>query len=1214
MPLRLVTGRAGSGKTLLCLGEIKERLTSADGFLFYLVPEQSNLEAEQSLFAHTGAEGLSNAAVLTFRRLSHRVFTELGKINRNYINGAGKKIRIASIVESHGDSLAYFANQSRTAGFIDDLASMFAEFKQIKLTAAKLSELAGAASDPSFSQKLAELSLLYKSYCEEIENGYLDTDDDLTRLAALLSESAAIKNAEFWVDGFYGFTEQEYDIICELVKYAKNVTVCLCCENPFKSPPSRQSRFAPVTETALELRERAGKITADIQYRHIGMPVSAKNARAELLHLERHLFRRMSGVYGGVNEAVFLRECADIHEEAEYAAARIRALCRERGYRYGDAAVICSEPETYAPLIKPVFERHGLRCYVDIKKDITDHPLIRMILSLFAIVESGFAFEPVFLYLKSGLTDISADEAIRLENFALARGICGNLWKEARIWRPGSVDFNLAELDGVRTRFLKPVTKFIDTVRVRRTPADFCAALYAFLGECGARQKIERLLRTADQTPEGKSQSSEWKQIWDFTVAILDQIAETGGAYAAETGAGANADSRQLYFRMFECGAASYKVGAIPPSADEILIGSADRTRSRKVKALFVLGVNEGMFPGITKPASLLSDENRVELRAAGVRVSKDAAASSYDAQFRAYKTLTTATESLYLSWPAALSGGKAVKPSYVTKIIKKMFGINGETTGAATDSGSDGNAYPAERAYSDGSADSAKKADSDGSADPAKRADSDGSADLADKADSVEVALEGLVSQLRESGADARRLPPQWSAVYDWFMGSAAGAARLASLLPSFGYRANRARFGGPAAETLSDLSGISVSRLERYAACPFSYLCTYVVAARPRSEYKIEAPDIGTFTHAAIEKAAQKITDGGAWDGMRFEQCARHIDDAVEYLLAQDDYGAFTANFRNIRLKDRIKKIAAWSLFAIARHVNAGTYKPWRYEMSFEYGLRPPDGQSRKAVTLRGVIDRVDIADADGDIYVRVVDLKTGRKKLAVNDIVNGLSLQLPVYLDAAINAVAEGTAGTSTPANRRTLPGGLFYFELSQPYMDMRKSGRSGIGANESETDEQLLDMMTMGGYPIGDEEAYKKTYENNIIENSSSKIISGVSIRRDGRFRATVFSPGADEYELIRRAAAASIQNICDGIYGGVYNVSPYKKPDASPCAYCQYRGACGIDIIRQDAAFRTIQKKSDKAQMIILKNMPPQAPGPAPASLPDNSPPSGSSVS
>ncbi|MDR3119917.1 MAG: exodeoxyribonuclease V subunit gamma [Clostridiales bacterium] len=1273
MAMRLVTGRAGSGKTRLCLEEIKARLlarragsaAAGEGSwlgrapLIFLVPEQFNLEAEKALISHCDVDGLSDATVLTFKRIAHRVFAGAGMLNRRYINGVGKKICLTAVIEELRGSLVYHARRSVGEGFVDDLAAMFLELKQHNQTPDALLEAADRAEDRSLAQKIRELAALYQRYCARIDDGYLDTDDDLTRLADAIPFSDYIGGAEIWIDGFSGFTAQEYRVVAALMRRAANLTVCLCCDAPdvtlagrtaggaSGSGPARWDLFAPTRETAAELLRLAAQGDVPVEFVDVRRPddpaadtdrpphakhtehaeyaehvehteqtgqaehdKSAEHATqtgnyggvqsavgAPLLHMERNLYRSRSRPFPREAGNIRFVECANAFDETEFAAADILSLCREYGYRFGDVAVICSDPESYAALVEPVFARYGIRCFVDLKKDIAEHPLIRLLFSLFSILESRFSYESVFSYLKTGLTDVGQADVDRLENFALARGIRGGMWTSAAAWRDDG-------LERARRRFLEPIGTFSRAVRGGCTPAEFCGAVYTFLTDCGARRVIMERLAGAQKTPDERAAASELKQIWGFAADVLDQIVELGyGGSLGNVGSLGGGDRApekrplEVYARMFRSGAMSYRVGAIPPSADEVLVGSTERTRSHAVKALYVLGANDGLFPASPRPTSLLTDADRVALRGLGLSIAKDSVESSFDALFNVYATLTIPTRHLRIFWPLAGRGGKAAKPAPVIRLLQKLFPHNKTIR-------------PDTEAFSKSL--------------------------FRWRTGSPESAFQGLVGALREAadhnprradgfaaelaadlthgpgGKAFAALSPNWRAVYAFMRRDAQMGGRLRAIAPSLLYRDAGVKFSDAAIRLLhpnaaakdgltaedrfasADHLAISVSRLERYAACPFSYLGEYLIAARPRKQFRIEAPDIGVFVHRAIELSARGLSEADGWQSLSPADCAARSEDAVERILSEDADSVFLANKRNSFLLERVKATVAWSLLAIARHVGAGNYRPWRFEMPFldeTSGIGLADG---RRVALRGIVDRVDIARPNGARQgsVRVVDFKTGHRELSMSDIANGLSFQLPVYLDIALRAAAEADAADTADtedSDGAFLPGGMFYFETRQPFLNLRKEGRGQSSADGASILDELLDLLEMDGFVIGDENTYAETYETGIFDSGKSNVVRGISIKRDGAFAKRVFAPSAEDFFLIRRAVARNIKALCEGLYGGDYRVSPYKKKDRTPCAYCPYRGACGIDLMAPGTAFRAIPQQSNAAVLAALRD-------------------------
>ena len=159
MGLRIIYGRAGSGKTRLCLNEIKsniERGTKRP--LILLVPEQFTLKAERDLITTLGTGGILGTEVLSFRRLAFRVFNEAGGIAHPHIHQAGKCMMLHSILNKTGKDFRIFSQSVVRRGLVNKLAALITEFKRYNVAPAQLDELCKSiGEDSQLGLKLSEL-------------------------------------------------------------------------------------------------------------------------------------------------------------------------------------------------------------------------------------------------------------------------------------------------------------------------------------------------------------------------------------------------------------------------------------------------------------------------------------------------------------------------------------------------------------------------------------------------------------------------------------------------------------------------------------------------------------------------------------------------------------------------------------------------------------------------------------------------------------------------------------------------------------------------------------------------------------------------------------------------------------------------------------------------------------------------------------------------
>jgi len=135
MSLRIIYGRAGSGKTRFCLNDIKSRLDAGGTRpLLLLVPEQFTYQAEKDLIKVLGMGGILKAEVLSFRRLAFRVFNETGGITYPHVHPAGKNMILYRILDKLRNNLNVFSGSSRREGFVNTLSNLITEFKRYKVT------------------------------------------------------------------------------------------------------------------------------------------------------------------------------------------------------------------------------------------------------------------------------------------------------------------------------------------------------------------------------------------------------------------------------------------------------------------------------------------------------------------------------------------------------------------------------------------------------------------------------------------------------------------------------------------------------------------------------------------------------------------------------------------------------------------------------------------------------------------------------------------------------------------------------------------------------------------------------------------------------------------------------------------------------------------------------------------------------------------------
>jgi ATP-dependent helicase/nuclease subunit B len=1279
MGLRIVYGRAGSGKSSFCYNEIREKISGADKAesgarkredgvqkpLLLIVPEQFSLQAEKNLARITGASGIYRAEVLSFRRLAYRVFSEVGGVTRRHLDAAGKSMLLFRILDRLGSELKVFSRAAHRKGFIETLSEAITEFKRYDIEPEALLAAAEKADEGSLlKDKLHDLSLIYSEFEKQLHQNYLDADDDLEELFKKLDLSARYDGAEIWIDEFSGFTPQEYKVIGKLLTKAARVTVCLCTDCLSSDPgDSAPMVFGPVRKTAEKLLHLAGQagVSAEKPVRldgvvckvemtgqaasstgtvespgrtasSAGMAVSSDKAASSasgvlvsssdtmvssgdpsrgisirfrnseaLGHLERNFWKYPYSRYAKRTGDICVTASANPYSEVEDAARDILRICRDRGFRFRDIAVTMRNPDDYSSIIKSVFTRYGIPYFLDGKRDIDGHPLIVFILSALEIFASNWSYEAVFRYAKTGLLSIDRHDLDILENYVLANGIRGSMWTRAEDWdypehydirEPSQQELEqeselLERVNAARRELTAPLIEFRAKTKGGVKAVTFCTALYDLLCETGAAKRTEEL---SDMFADAGmlDRANEYRQVWNIVMNVFSQIVEVLGSETVGTA---------RFSDILAAGFAGHRMGLIPPSLDQVLVGSMERARGHDTKALYILGANEGVLPGNLGSDSLLSDSDRDSLTRVGLELAGNTQSRALEERFMIYMALATPSRYLWLSYPAADRDGRALRPSRIISEVKRIMPVLAVKSTVMADPES----LPQPSA--------------------------------------PEPVFDEMVSRLRRV-YDGSSIDDGWKLIYGWFHGRPEWKEKCEAVLSGLDYT-NQAR--SLAKDRARRLYGspvfTSVSRMEAYAACPFSFFVKYGLKAKERKVFSFEQVDAGTFMHHIIDEFSRMLVKKEiSWRDLDGQWCREEVTKLVDRYLAAKGRNVLGSSKRYLYLSEQLKKTLVKSIMLISRHIADSNFEPAGYEVEFgqdgrypEITIELPSGES---IRLTGRIDRIDTMESEDGTYLRIIDYKSGSRALKLGDVYYGLQIQLITYLDAVLGqhtetgpgsstgddnaldgrAAYDSTAGaiakdsgavyesatgnaakddgtaylpekTSVPDEEKTggpddknaydtgvrklIPAGVLYFRLSDPLI------RCGRDNTEEEIEKAIMKELRMKGLVLADVKLIRGM-DRNI---SGDSMIIPARVNRDGslgRSSAATQEQFRDLCRHVRKLLGAIGKSILDGNV----DVSPYKRRTMTACKYCIYSSVCQFDTAMRGNRYRYLADLDD----------------------------------
>lgn len=1144
MPLRLITGRSGSGKTQLVLDEIRSRLREdpLGPPLILLVPEQATFQAEQAMLETPGLSGFMRVQVLSFRRLAFRVMQEAGGLAVVPIQKSGKAMLIHKVLEARRHELRLFKGGSAENGLIAGLNELITEMKRYMVKPGQLVDISGHSAsalkdDPLLADKLHDLSLIYADMEQELAGRWMDGEDMLARLAEAAPASDLLAEAEIWLDGFHGFTPGEMAVIEGLLRRAKRVSVTLCTDQPLGAGqrPDELHPFHPGAETSAKLCELAEAAGVPVEAPVILAPETGPRFADNpvLGFLERHWDNR-SAVWRGdpalLNPGhpscgLSLHAAVNRRTEAEAAARDMLRRVREDGWRWRDLAVFVRRMEDYADVLSAVLDDYGIPFYLDGKKSVAHHPLAEMIRSALECVTGGWKSEAVFRCAKTDLLGtparrLSRDEIDRLENYALAAGIDGWKWHRDEMWRPlsrGDLEEDEAPGGGedepapfpllaLRDALLAPLNALDKRLKKAASVREMCEALYQFLMDTGAADWLEA--RSLSDAAEGQpGRAAIHRPLWDAVMDLLDQLVELMGDRKLDPA---------LFAGMIDAGLEELQLGAVPPSLDAVLIGSPERTRSGRLKMVYLLGASDGVLPMRMAEDGLLSEQERERLAGAGIELAPGARRRLLDERFLAYLAFTAPSAHLWISWPLADDEGAGLLPSeWIGRLRRRFPGL------------------PVCQEASEPQEEHSEEQQLAFAVHPGR-------------------ALTHLITRLRHMRQGSKP-PSGWWSVYHWLLDRGEWKDRLQRLLASLNYTNDEKPLDPDTSLLLyGERLLASVSRIERFVACPFLHFASHGLRLKERRMYRVDAPDIGQLFHAVMRQTAEKLLDGG-WSMTDQAIWQQEAAAAIERIMPRVQSQILLSSHRHQAMARKLRDIARQSSAMLGEHAKVSDFRPVGLELGFGPNeALPPltlELGGGRFMDLAGRIDRVDAAETPEGLLLRILDYKSGLAKLRLDEVAHGLTLQMLAYLDVVITHAPHWLGKPAEPA-------GVLYFRVHNPLI------ATNSGLTEDEAKEAMLKQFRMQGLLLADSEAVKRM--DRTLESSPKSAVIPVEFKKDGSFSARSQVADRSQWSVLRSAVRGQIRKVGRRITSGEVAIAPYRMNKRTPCAYCEYRPVCQFD--------------------------------------------------
>ena len=1026
---------------------------------------------------------------------------------------------IYSILSNKKNNLKFLGKSENN---IDMIMTQLTELKKHGVSLDNLETLKENIEDTYLESKLNDIYTVYSQFQEKIKNNYIDENDSLTILKEQLDSTNMFDNTEIYIDEFVGFTKQEYDIIEKLLEKAYKVTISITSDELYKTKDASNDIFYTNKETISKILKIAKdnniKIEESVKQEEI---YRFKNK--ELNHIEENLY---NFPYKKFNEDVtnlklFLAN--NQYSEVENIARTIVKLVRDEGYRYRDIAIITKNIDTYSNLCKAIFNEYNIPVYIDEKRDLSQNILVKYLISILDVFSKNWTYDSVINYIKSGFTNISQEDIYLLENYALEWNVRGSLWYK-QDWNFRDADEKgeeqIAHLNELRRNIVDPLVKLKNNLSGKKSAKQISENLYKFFIENKIDEILAEKINKLNEAQE-VSISAEYETSWKIIMQVLDEIVLVFGDENI---------TFETYMQILKTGLGESKLGTIPMAQDEVTVGDVDRSRSHKIKIVFIIGLNDGMFPGTTKAEGFLNDADRQKILEKGIELAKGTVDRIYEDNFNIYKAFTTAEEKMYLSYSSSDMEGKSLRQSILISRIKKIFAKLQEES------------------------------------------------DIIQRKSEIctkQNTFEELLINLRDF-RDGKEIDPIWFKIYNIFDNDTEWKPKLESAIKALSYTNVPEKITKENVEKMyGDVLKTSVSRLEQYSSCPFSYYLKYGLKLNEKETFNLEAVDTGTFMHDVIDSFFARLDEQEInIKQITDEEIEEIVTDIIQDKLNLNKNYIYTVSAKYKILAGRLKKVVTTSMKYIVQSIKQSEFEVFGHEIEFggkgQYKPITVKTDDGKRVEIIGKIDRVDILKNPDGTYVRIIDYKSSIKNIDLNQVVSGLQLQLLTYLNETCKV-------------EDFLPAGVLYFNLSNPSISSEKN------MTDEEIENKIKQEFKMKGLILADVNIIRKM-DTKIDETGTSTIIPA-GIKKDGEINNLKTSAiSKEQFNYLQKYMNKLIKQISESILAGNIEVKPYynTKLKTTPCTYCKYRSICRFDENSATNKYNYISNLNKDAILEMLK--------------------------
>ncbi len=981
--INFLFGDCGSGKSTYIINEIKKDCENGKK-VFLIVPEQQGVISEEAL-----AESLSSSyqlqyEVLNFTRLANKVFRKHGGLKYNYVTKSAKSLIMYRAICECRESLADCSIEpGHEKSYVNIYSQAISELKAYGTSHEELGKkIEGInSSDKETSKqlknKLNNVYVVWSSYekilKESFSNDPLDDSIELVRKLKELREKGKnyFKGRNVYIDSFYSFTQSQLNIIKEIVLGADNVTFAFDC--PAETPIGA-TQYAKIVESYKKIEELCRKVgtpekkSFEDDYTHKDNP--------DLLHLYKNIwnFNAEKKKCGG---NVVLAKCNDEFEECELVATKIREKI-EKGASFSDIAVIARNPSSYRGILDYTLDKYNIPHFFSAPSDLLGKPVVKMIFTALSAITS-YKQDDIMSYIKCGYVGLEPDVEADLEAYVYRWGLQGR-----KCWTGlDRDDYWCANPDGYKIEFseeqgerLKRIIKarncvtdklsILEEVFKKKSTIRECAeAVYNFLEAHNTLEKLEE-----EKKNSKRKLALEIVQVWKSLLSALDTLVDVCGDISVNP---------LTFSSLLQYAFIDADIGTIPTAVDTVLIADASTVRTKNHKHVFVIGVNEGVFPATVSDSSFFNDTEKTTLETHEIYLAEKTDTRVDDELMFFRQGISIASETIMISCLTASIDGDKRAPSIAYSRVNDLFSNVLEIVPSVE-------------------------------------------LDVLSKIYTEETAS-GLLGQadneLREAILRELKLNKAMS-----------------------GFTNDKLSVDEKTVKRLiGNKLKLTQSAIEKFQNCHFSYYCSKFLKIRSNKRFYFDSSKIGDMFHAIFEITLTKLQQKGKKNVAKMSN--EKLDKLVKKIANDYIDAICSGIVKTQKTSHLFERMRVNLLVIVRHLVEEFLHSDFEakfFELSFDgNGIDSPTPMKLELndgtpVILHGVADRIDVYRNDKTTYVRIVDYKTGKKEFSMSKFEEGTQLQLFIYLFALCELKDCKFKETLLDGREELMPAGAYYLPLN------------------------------------------------------------------------------------------------------------------------------------------------------------------------------------